>query len=549
MADNPLTLEKMLRGSQNLDVWDAATNGDEDTDWTNLVGDNGPSLKKAIKLIMQKAPINSTPFATKADLLVDTTLSVGSFALVYSDDTLNQNGIYQKTASGCEFVDYNLSNFVDDRVGNPNQSTIIQPLVVDDVGNVAVWLDDGSLDYADSKTVGKKDGVSVIEPLVVDDVGNVAVWLDNGKLGATALSDDLLDDIKNTVTAKDVKPIISDGHTLNRVKAKAGQVNAGASQLRVLITGDSWTEHSTISNQLLKMLRIKYGESGTGWINLAPENNQLDGVSVSLSGQWELQDLNQVGQLDYGSAADGFAQISWTAGSTITVSNITKADTLTIFYAKKGNGTFSYSVNGGQQNTVVINQSGADLQSTTINVSGATELKITHVSGDVAVFGVHARKNNVGVELTKIGNGGSTGKDYLKIAPITQAAMTSYLKPDVVIIILGTNDYRIAGNTVDAYKQGISAIIDGYRTNNTDCGVILIAPAKTNGTTVTPLSDYRDAAIELAQTKNCEFYNMYDDWDSWSVENARSQWADDLHVSNAGANRLASTIFKNFLEY
>ena len=106
MADNPLTLEKMLRGSQNLDVWEAATNGDENTDWTNLVGDNGPSLKKAIKLIMQKAPINSTPFATKAALLADTAPADGAFAFVYND-TDDNNGLYQKVSGVWQYQKWN----------------------------------------------------------------------------------------------------------------------------------------------------------------------------------------------------------------------------------------------------------------------------------------------------------------------------------------------------------------------------------------------------------------------------------------------------------
>lgn len=106
MADNPLNLEKMLRGSQNLDVWDAATNGDEDTDWTNLVGDKGPSLKKAIKTIMSKAPINSTPFATKSALLADTTLADGAFAFVYNDTAVN-NGSYQKVSGAWQYLKYN----------------------------------------------------------------------------------------------------------------------------------------------------------------------------------------------------------------------------------------------------------------------------------------------------------------------------------------------------------------------------------------------------------------------------------------------------------
>lgn len=106
MADNPLTLEKMLRGSQNLDVWETATSGDENTDWTNLVGDKGPSLKKAIKTIMSKAPINSTPFATKAALLADTTLADNAFAFVYNDTDYN-NGLYQKISGQWVYLKYN----------------------------------------------------------------------------------------------------------------------------------------------------------------------------------------------------------------------------------------------------------------------------------------------------------------------------------------------------------------------------------------------------------------------------------------------------------
>ena len=112
MADNPLTLEKMLRGSQNLDVWETATNGDVNTDWTNLVGDKGPSLKKAIKLIMQKAPINSAPFGTKASLLADTTLADNAFAFIY-DDVAELNGLYQKINGSWVKQKYNIYELID----------------------------------------------------------------------------------------------------------------------------------------------------------------------------------------------------------------------------------------------------------------------------------------------------------------------------------------------------------------------------------------------------------------------------------------------------
>ena len=41
---------------------------------------------------------------------------------------------------------------------------------------------------------------------------------------------------------------------------------------------------------------------------------------------------------------------------------------------------------------------------------------------------------------------------------------------------------------------------------------------------------------------------MYDDWAGFESENAQGQWNDNLHVSQAGAYRLAKKIYKSFLE-
>lgn len=139
MADNPLNLEKMLRGSQNLDVWDAATNGDENTDWTNLVGDKGPSLKKAIKLILSKAPINSTPFATQADLIADTTLADNAFAFVYNDSVTKNNGVYQKISGVWTFLKSN------DKVDLIFESQTVNKLDPQSVINGIEIYGDGSL--------------------------------------------------------------------------------------------------------------------------------------------------------------------------------------------------------------------------------------------------------------------------------------------------------------------------------------------------------------------------------------------------------------------
>lgn len=401
--------------------------------------------------------------------------------------------------------------------------------------------------------------ISIIQPIAVDADGKCPLWIQGGLVNFAGIHPDAallikdqmgtIDPPKNNNVTNAAYPIISDGASLRQWKAKASKIKSAVSQqIRFLITGDSWTEHKTITNELLALLRAEYGETSSGWINLGAENNQLDDISVSISAGWQYNDLDLGTLFPYSSGPDGFIRTSLVAGNTITVSNMSKGDKLTMFFGKT-DGTFKYSVNGGVENTITATSTGTTVQSATITLTAPTsELLITTMTGTVVFFGFHLRKSTgSGVEITKIGNGGTTGQDYLKISPTAQANFVDYLKPDVVVIILGTNDYR-KGHSVANYKAGISAMIDGYRTNNANCGVILIAPAQSNSTPLIPLSDYRDAIYEIAKLKQAEFYNMYDDWNTFTAENLNQQWADTAHLTKAGAYRLSKKLYKNFLE-
>ena len=53
------------------------------------------------------ALVDSTPFATKSALLADTTLADNAFAFVFNDDTLTNNGLYQKVGGAWTYAKYN----------------------------------------------------------------------------------------------------------------------------------------------------------------------------------------------------------------------------------------------------------------------------------------------------------------------------------------------------------------------------------------------------------------------------------------------------------
>ncbi|MDC5199528.1 GDSL-type esterase/lipase family protein [Acinetobacter baumannii] len=513
-------------------------------------------------------------FATEAELLATRPTEPKKYAKAEDTDVIwfwnkpdgSPDGNYW-TSTGLS--DYSKSRqYVDNKIGE-SFSNGIYALLKDRLGQSPLWIQDGDLGFTFlelmtmlrvKKQLGLLGIVSDrIIPFHEDDNRNCGLWLEDGLFQCAGVHPNVVGMIKDQLgpisgdgTSNNVTdaayPIVSDSTSLRQWKAKAAKLKKGKTQqLRLLLTGDSWTEHKTITNEVLTLVRAEFGEAGSGWINLGVENNQLDGISLLRAGTWAYADLNQVASFPNGSGPDGFTLTSTAAGNTVTVSNLSKGDQLTVFFGKT-DGTFKYTVNGGLETTITASSTGAAVQTAVIPISGVTEIIFTTLSGTVVLFGMHLRKTtDSGVEVTKMGNGGSTGQDYLKISPTAQKNFVNYLKPDVVVIILGTNDYRY-GHSVENFKAGISAMIDGYRTNNPDCGIILIAPAQSNAPAVIPLSEYRDAIYVLAQTKKCEFYNMYDDWNIYAAEDFNGQWDDSYHVSPEGAYRIASKLFKNFLE-
>lgn len=442
-------------------------------------------------------------------------------------------------------------DFVDQRVGGSSQNPIT-PLAIDSAGNIPAWFENGVFDFADSKSIGKSEDSSVI-PLASDMLGNIPVWLKNGLLGFSGLDPDTFallaekfQSSKYKTNALNIsRPIVTDSTSLRQWKAKAAKIKSGITdQLRVVLTGDSWTEHSTIATELKTILQTAYGEAGSGWINLGSERNMLDSITITYSSGWTINDLDSSSAVfPYGCGPDGFTRTSATAGSTITLANLIKGDLLTVFFGNTS-GVFSYTVNG-----IETNITADTAKKVQIALNGATSAILKVVSGTICFHGMHLRKTTgSGVELNKIGNGGSTGQDYLKISPTAQSDLSSFLNPDVLIIILGTNDYR-RGHSVTNFKSGISAMIDGFKSANPNCGVILIAPAKSNvPSPPIPLENFAEAIFELSQVKQAEVYNMFDDWGTYTLENNNGQWADTLHVSKSGAQRLSRQLFSKFLE-
>ncbi|QFQ88275.1 hypothetical protein F8A10_12220 [Paracoccus kondratievae] len=423
------------------------------------------------------------------------------------------------------------------------------PVVTTDEGKVAVWLKDGDLDAKGMarhlRQEAVKDIVSrvphgAVVPLITAG-DRVVSWLDaKGRFRAFGLPAP----VDDTGLPSTVVPVASDGRTLHRMRRKLSLARAGVAgtKLRIAMTGDSWSEMTNIPSMLADLISVKTS-SATGSFIQANNGSLWAGGSLTASAGWTRQDASTNSDWPYGTGPDGQNYHTTGDGETIT---ITPLDAVSArIYTRKWGASWTYSVNGGAP--VSVTEADADGELTATEIvglsTGFNSLTITKTGGDGRlVFCGVMNVRHTPIEIAKLGNGGLTGYRMRDYAPLVGDVWAD-IDPDLVIINLGTNDYRNAYSTVATYIEGLTAFITMIRAWVPDVGILIVVPPQSDGAAVTPLSAYRDAAYRLAIENGCEFLNLLDSWGPYGG----GLWADALHLNEAGSLAYADQIYSHFI--
>lgn len=343
-------------------------------------------------------------------------------------------------------------------------------------------------------------------------------------------------------------PIATDGRNLHRLKAKLAAIRAGQSeQLRIGITGDSWTDQIEIPGQLSQALQNAIGITSPGWLSVGPFP-QLDGVTRTASAGWTLVDGSATSDFPYGAGPDGYCLWTAAADQTLTYAGV-RATEISITRHKHG-GTWRWRVNGGAWTAVTDDASGDHAVTTITGLTATNTLEIdtTGNTGVVALAGCYATRAGVsGAELSKWGNSGTSGFRLSEYLPYVADA-AAIMRPDLLIVILGTNDYRTTNPAAPAaFEPALRDLIAAVRSSVSDCGVILVAPSITDAVPVTPLSDYRDAMYRIALDGGADFVSLYDAFPPYAQASALGLMAESLHLSVRGAQMAVDVIDRNLI--
>ena len=246
---------------------------------------------------------------------------------------------------------------------------------------------------------------------------------------------------------------------------------------------------------------------------------------------------------------DGHAVVATGATATISITNL-KTQNLKWYY-KDGDGTFRYAVDGGSPVTVTCGNTGLRKS---IDIAGLTDTVHSIVFdlvgnlGAVTMFGGIATRTAPGVEFSKAGNGGSTASQWKVIAPYIQS-YAGELKPDVAIIILGTND-KNQGVSKSSFKSSLRDLVTAYKTGAPNCCVLLVAPTMGGSSPDLGLiAQYAEAMHELSKELiQVEFLNLNAFMPPRAVTDALGLWNDSNHLSEAGGRFVTGLLMKYLLK-
>lgn len=419
---------------------------------------------------------------------------------------------------------------------------------------VGVWWDDGfavsglAQDFVDAlepygfASVAYKSRALGRAPLAVDKDGRAAAWVSGGVFGFVGGSDN---------AAAKYAPA-TDGRDIARYLSKSIALKEGGSgEIKFGFIGDSWTEFSAIPQAARAALEATFARSGDGFFS-GKQSPVLTGYTLSASG-WTVYDSSNGAAPPRSCGPDGNA--AYTTGTTAiwSVSGLNASRIRLLYW--DGDGTFRYRIDGGAWVTVA--GSGADEvaieELAGLTNAASVEIDTTTNAGTVEYYGLIADNPGAdGLTVYKIGNGAATGQTWGLIEDhLTQWSATLGL--DVSVIILGTNDTRLSGNTPATLASGIGSIVSALRSSNDTMGACYIYPpahggaVSGNGT----FSEFRDAAIAACDALGIDYVNALDRWLDHAAEDAAGYWTDTLHLTNLGAARLMKydTLPMAFKEY
>jgi lysophospholipase L1-like esterase len=330
-----------------------------------------------------------------------------------------------------------------------------------------------------------------------------------------------------------------------------------------VVIGDSWVHNPVRLTEPLRDLfkEEAYEDGGVGYVNFGwyrkyDSHMDLGADRSLLSGNkttgWDTE----------------YSKTHSIAGSHIYSSQVGESITLDLkesheygeihYYAHPGGGAFRYRVAGGDWYLISTDDAAGYQTTEMVGVNGVTgliEIEVASVGFEgVVLIGAYFRKNE-GVVINKCGRSGATAATFLtNIASGVYSPAFETLQPDLVVMLLGTNEHisNHPAHTPYQFHLRIKGLIDRTRVAAPAADHICVVPAVNAYDSEKNYSmlDYRDVYYYTANL-NCaafvdltEIFGEYDSY-KYDPEGHTLGWfiEDGKHPSVEGGKVIAESFY------
>lgn len=338
---------------------------------------------------------------------------------------------------------------------------------------------------------------------------------------------------------------------LQDTQAQLAKINQAVSgeQLVIGLFGDSWVDNKFIHSPLVTSLQALYGNAGAGWISFYTGNvrpTTPSGTSLVQTGTWTSSD-----QLA-GSRGVDIAHVTSTDIATPGKYVLTTTSTdISVHYLKQsGGGSFRWNVDGGGW-TTVSTANATDLFATLditglSNASHILTIEVTVAGTGVTFMGADCKiTGSNGVRIHKLGNGGLTAGQAVAVDATIWEAGIAALAPNLVIILLGTNDH--SQDVVPAtFSTNITTLITRIRAARANTDILLLSPADNDLTETYLLTDYVTVLRDLAVSEETAMVDFYLNLPDYTIGNARGLYSNTTHL-NASGGQLGANLLTRMI--
>lgn len=284
-------------------------------------------------------------------------------------------------------------------------------------------------------------------------------------------------------------------------------------QLVIASIGDSWTHiGARWSTPTAQTLQASLGDAGSGWtgFGFAAAGGLYVNGTVAYPAVWpnfpNPADWSNAG---YNSTAspDLASVTSAIPGARITMLHgPAGCASVRLFALGTPDGVVRYRWSGGPWTELSVTGVGPLISQLGGVPPDAWTLDLEVASGTVTLMGLDVQKAGPGVRWHKLAGTGSRAQHWTRVSATTWEAGLAALAPNLVAVLLGTNDQT--SYDAEVFKAHVQELISRVRHAAPAADILLIAPCENQLARPNPMSTYADALYELAVANDCAFMDL-----------------------------------------